>query len=96
MTDQDETVKRMTLGREARQLLDNPLLARFFKEQESQYVKAFRQLPLDSNIEEYKIVHFALLANEQLKLALKAYVVRAETDVFDKKVQDDLPEDIDV
>lgn len=93
---QDETSKRITQGREASQLLKNPLVESFFTKHLLACQQAFCSLPMGCTIEQYQTVHHDLLAVERLRVSLMTYVTRAETDIFDRKRQDDLPEDVEV
>jgi len=78
---QEELSKRLTRGREARQILENPLIEGFFKERYTRCFKDFCELPEDSPIEKYQAAQQAYLALQHLHDELQGYITRAETDI---------------
>ena len=93
---QEEAAKRLAQGREAQQLLQNPLVEGFIESQYKLCFKAFCDLPMGSKIENYQTIQHDYLALQRLRDSLVAYVQRAKMDVVETKRQDDLPEDIEV
>jgi len=93
---QDESIKRIAQGREAKQLLQNPLIEGFFESQYKLYFKAFCELPMGSSIENYQTIQHDYLALKRLRVSLEEYVQRAKMDVIETKRQEGLPEDIEV
>ena len=93
---QDEQAKRLNQGRESQQLLQNPLISGFFSDHFEACQQAFRHLPMGCPIEQYQTIQHDFLALERLRISLEAYIVRAETDTFERKQRNELPEDIEV
>ena len=93
---QDEIAKRLSQGQEAQRLLQNPLIEGFFDNHYKLCYKAFCELPMGCLLENYQTVQHDYLALKRLRGSLEAYIQRAEMDVLDRKIQDDLPEDIEV
>lgn len=93
---ENETAKRLNQGREAQQLLKNPLMEGFFKSHFAVCQKAFCDLPMGCSIEQYQTVQHDFLAIQRLHSYLETYIMRAKTDVLDQKAKNRLPENMDV
>ena len=92
----DVMAKRLILGREAKLLLQNPLIEGFFADHYAACYKAFCDLQMGSDIENYRTVHHDFMALQRLYDSLQAYITQAEVDTFERKQQDAIPEDISI
>ena len=95
MIEQDDTVQRLTQGREAQQLLQNPLIEGFFSSHLAACQQAFRELPMGCSIEQYQTVQHDFLALQRLHDSLKSFVTRAEIDTYETKRQETSIDDED-
>lgn len=96
MEDETETIKRLVQGREAKQLLENPLMVGFFSSHLKACQEAFRKLPMGCTIEHYQTIQHDLLAIERLRISLESYIRQAETDAYNQKRMDEIPEHLEV
>ena len=73
-TFEQERVVKSRQPREAKELLNHPMLKQFFEDSEKQSFVAFGNLPLDTKLEEFQIVWHDLRAVRRLKRRLDQYV----------------------
>lgn len=78
---QAEQTKRARLGREARELLEHPLLVRFFEDEEAKCWIAFSKLGFGVDISAYQAIHHQLIAIKNLKARLEQYVAEWRFDL---------------
>jgi len=92
----DERGRRLILGQEARRLLEAPLIKGFFADHYAVCYKAFCDLPMDSSLENYRVVHHNFLAAKALWDSLQLHITRAEADTIEMKQEAKVSEDIEV
>jgi len=65
---------KFQLSQKAREILEEPLIKEFFSIKEYECFEAFKRLPLDTTLDEYKTIHYDLLATLRLKATFTKYI----------------------
>ena len=71
---EEEKIHKGNLSREAKELLSNPMLERFFEDRIAECVQAFINLPFGCKLEEYQTVQHDFHSVNRLKTTLEQYV----------------------
>ena len=80
MTERHDIIARNEqLARDAKRILDEPILRDFFKHNDAECFEALKRLPMDASLSEFQVVQQALLAGRKLEITLKTYIEEYDT-----------------
>lgn len=93
---EDELAERLTQGKQAQALLQDPLIESFFAKRFHANYLAFERLPYGATLEQYQTVHYEFKALKDLRAALQKYITRAEVDALETKQKGKISENIGI
>jgi len=73
-----EKTRKLHLASEARRILSEPLIDNFLRDQEAMCFEAFKQLPLDANLDEFKTIYHEVRAVNKFRVKLQTYINEAD------------------
>lgn len=72
--EQAEKNKRAHLAQGAKRILGEPLMQKFFEDEEAQTLEAMKRLPMGASLGVYETIHHNLLATIRLRERLETYI----------------------
>ena len=77
--EQAEKNKKAHLAQEAKRILGEPLIQKFFENQEIETLEAMKNLPMGASLEVYQTIHHDLISGIKLKQRLESYIKEFES-----------------